>query len=189
MKIIRSRIFRILVIVFILGVLFGIISYFLLDFKNSSINYFISIKNGDFNYKNAFINLFLYNFKLSSLIWILGIIFIFVLFGPIILFLRGISLGISILGIIHYFKLKSLAIGLIYMFPSIIVNELVFILLCYYSINFSIKLFDAFKNNKLINIKTFSLNYIYIYLILNSILLLSSLFETYISSNIIKFVL
>ncbi len=189
MKIIKNRIFKILVIVFVVGVVFGIISYFLLDFKNSIINYFISIENGNISKTSLLLNSFFYNFKLSSIIWIFGIIFVFVFISPIIIFLRGVSLGITIINIICYFKLKSLLIGLIYMFPCVLVNELVFILLCYYSISFSIKLFRAFKNNKLLNIKSFSINYIYIFIILNGILLLSSLFETFISSNIVKYVL
>lgn len=189
MKIIKSRIFKILIIVFVIGLFLGVISYFLLDFKNSIINYFISIKNDNFNDISMLFNSFFYNFKLSLIIWIFGVIFIFVFINPIILFLRGISLGISIVSIFHYFKLKSLLIGLIYMFPCVILNEIVFILLCYYSISFSSKLYKAFKNNKLLNIKSFSKNYIYIFIILNGILLLSSLFETFISSNIVKYVL
>ena len=75
------------------------------------------------------------------------------------------------------------------MFPVLIINELLFILFSYYSINFSFRLYNAIKNNKNINVKDFSKNYILIFLILLVLLIISSLFEIFISSNLIKFVI
>ena len=190
MKIIKSRIFKALIILFIIGFVLGIISYFILDSSNDSIiNYFSLIKEGKLNYTNNLLISIIQNYKYSIIIWILGIIFIFSFIIPFIIIYRGISLGLTIFSIIVCFKTKGLLLALIMMFPSVLLNELVYIFLSYYSINFSLKIYRNIKNNKMINIKSFSKNYFYIFLLSLGLLLISSLFEIYITSNIIKFVL
>ena len=56
----------------------------------------------------------------------------------------------------------------------------------YYSISFSLKIYNAIKTNKSINITSFSKNYFYILLIFIVALTLTSIFEVYLSTNIIK---
>ena len=108
---------------------------------------------------------------------------------PFIILYRGISLGLTLFSIIVIFKTKGLLISFILLFPTVLLNELIFLLLSYYAINFSLKVYRSIKNNKMINIKSFSRNYFYIFLISLGLLLLSSIFEIYITSNIIKYVL
>ena len=59
----------------------------------------------------------------------------------------------------------------------------------YYSISFSLKIYNAIKTNKSINITSFSKNYFYILLIFIVALTLTSIFEVYLSTNIIKLVI
>ncbi len=188
MKIINNKLFKSLVLIFVLGILLGVISYFILGLKNSNIiNYFETLKNEKFNYSIGLFNSIKYNYKYIFFIWIFGIIFIFSMFSFIIIAFRGISLGFMISSIIYAFRLKGLLIGLILLINNLF-NISILLLLSYYSINFSIKSFNAFRNNRSINYKDFFIKYVYIYLILVSLLLFSSLFEVYISSNLIKFV-
>jgi len=189
MKIIKSRIFKILIALFIVGFFLGIISNLLMNDNNSIINYFSLIEQNKFNYFSSLINSIFTNYKYALIIWISGIVFFLSFIIPFIIVFRGISVGFTICGIICSFKLKGLLYALIFLIPSILINELVYLFLSYYSINFSLKVFNAIKNNKLINIKSFSKNYLYIFLIFLGILLMSSLFEIYITSNIIKFVI
>ena len=189
MKIINSRLFKVLVLLFLVGLFLGIMSFFIIKDKSSIINYLYLIKNGNINYIKTFISILINNYKYALIIWIFGIIFIISFIIPFIIIFRGIFIGFTLFSIIIAFKLKGLLIALIILFPSAIINEFIYILLSYYSINFSNKMFDAYKNNKSINIRSFSINYLYIFLILISILLLTTLFETYISSNIVKFVI
>ena len=189
MKIIKSRLFKILIALFIFGFCLGIISSFISKDNSSIINYFNTLENEKINYFNSFITSFSYNLKYSFIIWIVGIIFCLSFITPIIIIFRGISVGFTVFSIIIELKLKGFIIALIMLFPMILINEIVFILLGYYSIRFSIKCFNSFKNNSLINIKSFSKNYIYIFLILSLVLLVSSLLETFITSNIVKFML
>ncbi|MBR4178409.1 MAG: stage II sporulation protein M [Bacilli bacterium] len=190
MKIIKSRLFKALVILLIVGFILGIISYFILDNSNDSIiNYFSLLKESKLNYSNSLLISLIQNYKYSIIIWILGIIFMFSFIIPFIILYRGISLGLTLFSIIVIFKTKGLLISFILLFPTVLLNELIFLLLSYYAINFSLKVYRSIKNNKMINIKSFSRNYFYIFLISLGLLLLSSIFEIYITSNIIKYVL
>ena len=189
MKIIKNRVFKILVILFIVGFFLGIIFNIIINDNSKLINYFTLIKDGSFNYLNGFISSMCYNYKIAFIIWIIGIVFFLFLLIPFIIIFRGISLGFTLCGIICSFGIKGLIIGLIMLFPCILLNEFVYILLSYYSINFSYKCFKVIKTNKLINIRSFIKNYFYIFTIILSCLLISSLFEIFITSNILKFVL
>ena len=190
MKIINSRIFKILVALFILGITIGIIT-FIVGSKNNDkiINYFSLINNGEYNYINRFLYSLFNNYKYAFIIWIFGIIIIFSFIIPIIIIYRGVSIGFVLISIFYCFNIKGVFIALILLFPCIIINEFIYLLLSYYSIKFSIKCFSAFKNDSLINIKSFCKNYFYVFIILLFILLLSSLFEVFISSHLLKFVI
>ena len=72
---------------------------------------------------------------------------------------------------------------------NIVLYEIIFILLSYYSINLSIKTLKTIKQNKQINIKNYYKNYIIRYLILTTILILSSFIDIYIVSTILKYII
>lgn len=190
MKIIKSKIFKILVVSLVIGFIVGIISFIFIDKKelgSSIINYINLIKNNDFNHTNGLITSIISNLKYSSIIWISGIIFFCSLIIPLIIIYRGVSLSLTICTIIYTYKLKGLLYALIIVFPTIL-NEVILLFLSYYSINFSIKCFNTIKNNKDINLRLFIKNYFYIFIILSLFLIISSLIEIYLCSNIIKFV-
>ena len=190
MKIINSKIFKILVVTLVIGFIIGIISFIFMDktsLQSSIINYINLIKNESYNYSNGLISSIISNIKYSSIIWISGIIFFCSLIIPLIIIYRGISLSLTISTIIYTYKLKGMLYALIIVFPTIL-NEIIFLFLSYYSINFSIKCFNTIKNNKDINLRSFIKNYFYIFLILSLLLIISSIIEIYLCSNIIKYV-
>ena len=190
MKIINSKIFKILVVTLVIGFIIGIISFIFMDkssLQSSIINYINLIKNDNYNYSNGLISSIISNIKYSSIIWISGIIFFCSLIIPLIIIYRGISLSLTISTIIYTYKLKGTLYALIIVFPTIL-NEIIFLFLSYYSINFSIKCFNTIKNNKDINLRSFIKNYFYIFLILSLLLIISSIIEIYLCSNIIKYV-
>ena len=190
MKIINSKIFKLLVALFILGIILGIISFIILDKSNSNIiNYFNLIKNGSFNYEIGLLNSIKYNFKYEFIIWICGFLTIFVFIIPLLVIFRGISACFTLITIIYTFKLKGFLLCLILLLPCMLLNEGIFLITSYYSLNFSFRTINVIKNNKLINVKNYSKNYIFQLLIFLGILFISSLFEIYITSNILKSVL
>ena len=190
MKIINSKIFKILVVTLVIGFIIGIISFIFMDkssLQSSIINYINLIKNDNYNYSNGLISSIISNIKYSSIVWISGIIFFCSLIIPLIIIYRGISLSLTISTIIYTYKLKGTLYALIMVFPTIL-NEIIFLFLSYYSINFSIKCYNTIKNNKDINLRLFIKNYFYIFLILSLLLIISSIIEIYLCSNIIKYV-
>ena len=193
MKIFKSRLFKAIIIIFIVGLLCGFIGFIFLnnDYKkelsDSFNNYILLIKNSKFNYLNSFIKCTTSNYKYSFLLCVFGISFIFIILIPLFIFFSGIIFSFSLFSIIYTFKLKGLLYALILLFPSIL-NNFIYILISYYSINLGFKVFNAYKNNKNVNFKSFFRNYIFVFLILNICFIVTSLFETYISSNIIKFI-
>lgn len=190
MKIINSKIFKILVVTLVIGFIIGIISFIFMDkssLQSSIINYINLINNDNYNYSNGLISSIISNIKYSSIIWISGIIFFCSLIIPLIIIYRGISLSLTISTIIYTYKLKGTLYALIIVFPTML-NEIIFLFLSYYSINFSIKCYNTIKNNKDINLRLFIKNYFYIFLILSLLLIISSIIEIYLCSNIIKYV-
>ena len=192
MKIIKSRIFKALILLFILGLLFGVISFIFMDktsLENYTLNYVDLISKNNFDYIKGLINTLISNYKYLSILWIFGIIFFLFPLVPLIIIYRGISIGLMISSIIYSFKLKGFLYALIILFPAKIINELIYIIMSYYSISFSLKIYNAIKTNKSINITSFSKNYFYILLIFIVALTLTSIFEVYLSTNIIKLVI
>ncbi len=192
MKIIKSRIFKVLILLFILGLLFGVISFIFMDktsLENYTLNYVDLISKNNFDYIKGLINTLISNYKYLSILWIFGIIFFLFPLVPLIIIYRGISIGLMISSIIYSFKLKGFLYALIILFPAKIINELIYIIMSYYSISFSLKIYNAIKTNKSINITSFSKNYFYILLIFIVVLTLTSIFEVYLSTNIIKLVI
>lgn len=190
MKIIKSRLFKTMFLIFLFGIIIGIISYIFIKkdiVNNNMINYIKLITNNNYNKFNMLITNIFNDTKYYSLIWIFGIIFIFSLFIPLLVIYKGISIGFTISTIIYTFNIKGILYSLIIVFPSIL-KSILFILLSYYSINISYKLYLSFKDNNFTNIKKSLLNYLYIYLILFIILIIISLIETYICLNILKIV-
>lgn len=189
MKIINSKIFRTLCYVFLIGIVCGIISYFLIDnslFNSYVINYINSFNS--FSYLNGFINSVYYNYLYLIILFFIGILFFLSFLIPCFTYFRGVFNGILFVCLIVLFKVKGFLIVLFLLFPCILINEFIFILFSYYSISFSIKVFNVFRSNNSINIRSFCKNYFYRLLFLSLILFLSILFEVYISSNLINFV-
>lgn len=194
MKIIKTKLFKSLVVSFIIGIIIGIVCFILLsneeklNLNTDLINYINLISNGEFNYFSSLIKTFTLNFKYLSIIWIFGIIFFCSLFIPFIIIYKGILLGFSISSIIYAFNIKGILYSLILLFPHTLINEFIFILISYYSINYAIKCFNTIKNNNNINLRKFIKNYFYIFLVLTISIVITALYEVYIGSNIIKFV-
>jgi len=191
MKIIKSRIFKILVALFIIGILLGIISYIILDSTEIDKiikNYFIIIQKGNFNYLKALIYSLFHNYKYLIIIWSSGILLFSILLIPLLIIYRGILTSFIISSIIALYGIKGILYAFILLFPCILINEIIFIFTSYYSLNITFRTINNIKNNKSINIKQYFKNYFLIFIIFLLILLLSSLFETYISSNILNFV-
>lgn len=189
MKIINSKIFKSIVLLFIVGFILGVVLYYIIGENEEIFNYFDSIKNNSFNYSNNLLFTLTYNSKYIIFIWISGIIIFLSFLIPILIIYRGIINGFIFISIIHLFHLKGLILSLILLFPVVLIYEFVYLIISYYSLNFSIRTFNVIKYNKSINLRNYIKNYFYQFLIFFGLIIINCFFETYITSNIISYVL
>ena len=191
MNIINSKIFRFLVLVYIIGVIFGIVSFVICDtsiVSDSIISYF-DLFSGDIKYVDCILNSFYFSFKNSFFIFICGLLIFGVVLIPLLIIFKGIFDCLIIIGIIECFHIKGLILGFILCLFSILVKNFVYFILSYYSFSISIKEIKVIKDNKNIHFNLFYKNYILRYIILFIFLLFINVFEVYILSNIIKYII
>lgn len=190
---VNKRVFVFLMGIVIIGIVFGsclplflssndkeLVSEYLSNFVceiNSGYDSLILLKNGIIN-----------NYVFASLIWVLGVSIIGI---PIILFLlffKSFIFGFSISSIIINFGFKGILLSFVYIFPHQVINLLLFCLITYYSLVFSINLiFLIFKKNSF-NIRGSFFKYFKIFLICLFIFLLSSLYDSFINPIVLRFV-
>ncbi|MBQ2640117.1 MAG: stage II sporulation protein M [Bacilli bacterium] len=187
----KNKLLITLIIVIILSVTIGLLFPSLLSNSSKKLlistldNFFINIKNNNLNYTSSLISTLFSNILILSLIWIFGISIIGSVFIVIVLFIKSFILGFSISSILLSYKLNGLILSIIYVIP-LILNLLIYFVLCYYSIDFSIILFNyLFKKRNNIHKKTVK-RYIKIYIFSLLLIILSSLVEVYIVPNIIN---
>lgn len=191
MKILKNKMLCITLLIYFIGIIFGIISFFLIDNNiiNESIDVYFNSYSSSFNYLSGLLNTNVYNLCFSFFIWVSGFFIIGIIIAPLLIFLKAFSLGITLISIIVQFKLKGVLLAFILFLSNVLLFDLIFMFLSYYSINLSLKTFNIIKNNKSINIRLFYKNYIFRYLIFIFTLFLTSLFDIYVLSNLIKYII
>ena len=174
------------------GILFG--SLFIVIINKTDkvlvteyINEFINnIKNNNFNYLNTLINTLIINNLIVIIMIIFGISCILVPLNILILFYKSFILGFSISSFILVYKLKGLILSIIYIFPHLILNMLVFCVLTAYTLKLSLNLIKNIIKRKKTNLSVYMQKYIYVVIVFLIIISISSLYEAYIVPFIIK---
>lgn len=193
-KYFNKRILKFLIFVFIMGIFFGLIfKYYLKDndllvIKSEINDYFNLISNNSISSKSSLFNNFIYNFILLSIIFISGIIFIFLLIVPFIIFSKGFSFGFLIASLHSLYKLKGILYAVVIIFPFQLITIFLLIISSYYSIIISKKLFGYFIHKTDLDIRKMLVSYFKIYLILLALLLISNVLEVYVVPLLIKLV-
>ena len=193
-KYFNKRILKFLIFVFIMGIFFGLIfKYYLKDndllvIKSEINDYFNLISNNSISSKSSLFNNFIYNFILLSIIFISGIIFIFLLIVPFIIFSKGFSFGFLIASLHSLYKLKGILYAVVIIFPFQLITIFLLIISSYYSIIISKKLFSYFIHKTDLDIRKMLVSYFEIYLILLALLLISNVLEVYVVPLLIKLV-
>lgn len=154
--------------------------------KESIISYFNGIKLGDFTYLKSLYSILSSNLVLGLFIWIMGISIIGVLLVILLLIYESFITGFSLVSIIYTYGFKGILSCFIYMIPEVI-NLFVLFVLSYYSISFSILLFNYLFRKKDFNRKIIVFRYLKFLIISLGILIVSSLFSVFVIPNILKF--
>ena len=169
------------IICFILGFLF--ISVLSIDNKllitSSVTSFFNEIYNKEIMYNDILIKSLSSNLLLNIFIWLLGISIIGI---PIVIFILGIKVFVcsfTFTSIIYTYKFNGILKAIIYIFPHLINLFLMFILV-YYSISFSITLFNYLFRKKECNRMVLVKRYIKILGISIICLMVSSFIEVFV---------
>ncbi|MBR1385386.1 MAG: stage II sporulation protein M [Bacilli bacterium] len=186
----QRKIYYVLIGLALTALLFGVLFIFLLNDSNlllitESINkYFKSIELGNIN---ILIKNLINNSSYIILIWILGISIIGIPIILLLLLFKSFIFGFSLSSIIYTFKGKGILLSLAYFFPNKIIYFITLLLITFYSLSFSIKLFHFLFLKKQINFKESMNKYLKILIISLISSLLISIYETFITSYILKF--
>ncbi len=182
-----------LFIIVIAGIIVGIIFSNILSVEDSKLvhskitTYFNNIKN-DFtiDYLKNLFNSLKNNYFTLIVIWLLGLSIIGLLVNNFILFFKSFVLGFSVGSIINIYFYAGLVLSFFYIFPALIINLLIIMIMTYYANYFSLNLFDVIFRKKDFKFKSFVIKYIKILCIFLIILTVSSLIETFIMPFFLK---
>lgn len=174
-------IFLICVVAFIIGVLLPSI----LNEENRKIiqtslnSFFDTIKNNQLKTSELLFKTLTSNIIIDLILWLLGISIIGIPIVIILLGYKSLSLGFTISSIISTYKLNGVIKVLIYIIPNII-NLFIFFVISYYSISFSLMLFNYLFRKKEYNKRIIVNRYLKLLVISIIILIFSSVIETYV---------
>ena len=191
-KISKNKLLLFLIIITIISILLGIFFIAVISNDNqelikSTINsYFLDINENKIKYFKNLLSIFTSNLFLILFIWIMGISIIGIIISLILLIYKSFLIGFSFTSILYTYGFKGLISGVIYIFPEIINLFIVFIL-TYYSISFSILLFNYLFKKKEYN-RIFVRRYLKLLVISSLIIIFSTLISTFVIPNLLRII-
>lgn len=131
-------------------------------------------------------NNLLINLLFALIIWLLGISIIGLPIVIFMLFIKSFLLSFTISSFIMKYKTKGIIYGIIYNMPHQIINLVVCLYLGVYSIKLSSFIIDAIVHKKTLNFKNITNRYLLVFGVSIILLVLSTLYETYIMPMLLK---
>lgn len=181
-----------LIVLGMIGIVAGSVFNIMLNESDKSLvssyitNFFDNITNNTLDNVSALKNGFIGEISYVLIIWLLGISIIGI---PIILFMyfsKFFVLGFSISSIISNYGFKGCLLSLSYIFPHKIINIIIYTLLTFFTLKVSGKiLFTIIKKEKM-DFKIVLNKYLIVLLISMGIIILTTLFEIFVTPIIIK---
>ena len=184
-----------MIIITMIGILTGSLFITILKEtdKESIINslniFFDNIVNNNLNYSLSFRSGLITNIIFVLSIWIFSVSIIGI---PVILFMYFIkvfSIGLTISTIMSSYKIKGIIYALIYIFPHNILFIFILVILSINSIIYSFKVSSSFFKKESIDFKPILNKHKYVLLISIIVVLITSIYNTYIMPYLLKIVL
>ena len=181
---------------FVLGIISG--SIFLMTLNESDKNLVVtqitdfinSIDGNKINNFKALKNALYENGIFVILMWVFGMSIIGIIINIFFTYIKGFIVGFSISSFFLVYKYKGFVLSLIYVFPTLIINIIVTIIISVYSILFTIYLWKViFGSDHNIKIKSFFKKYLLILFICIGLILISSVTEGYLIPALLKLVI
>lgn len=189
---IQKKMYLVLVVLLAIGCLVGLVFPCLLTVDNKELlktsisSFFNNVMNNKLDYKMGLMNSFISNFSLLFGIWLLGISIIGIPIILILLVYKGFIFGFSISSIIQIYGIKGVIGAITYSFPGSILSLITILLLSFYGVSFSIKLFKYLFLKENLNFKLIMNKYLKILAISCVSFLLISLSDVYLAPQFMK---
>ncbi len=181
-----------LITIMALGILAGILFVFFISSEDKTLlldnlnHFFTSIKENKLNYTDSLINSISSNILSIILIWLLGISVIGIPFILGFMIFKGFVLGFSISSILVNYGFKGILVAISYIFPHHIIYLIMWLLLGFYALSFSCKLFKLLFLKKNVNLKEHFRKYLKILVLCLLVSCILSLFEVYVTPSLIN---
>ncbi len=151
----------------------------------SSLETFIG-EFGQVNMKLEMTNNLLINLLYVLSIWLLGVSIIGVPIVIMLLFVKSFLLSFTISSFILKYKSKGILLGIVYNMPHQIINILVLMYVGVYSIKLSSYIIESIIYKKNLNFKNITNRYLIVLCVAAVMLILTSLYETYLMPILLK---
>lgn len=181
----------ILTIITIISLILGMLFLSILSTDNKELikdsinNYFKCLNTENINYLKGFTSNISTNLVINIFIWIVGISIVGILLVSLVLIFKSFLLGFSFISIIYTYGFKGAVVSTIYIIPEII-NLFIIFLLVYYSISFSIILFNYLFRKKEFTRSIVVKRYIKLLLFTVIVTIINSLISVFIVPGILK---
>lgn len=181
-------------VIVILGIITGSIFIVVLNSTDKSLvteyisSFMDNIKNNNIIVNDIIKNVFINNSLVILIISIIGFTFFLFPINILILFYKSFIIGFSLASIILTYNIKGILISLVYIFPHLIINILLFSLLTAFTLKLSIKMINYIIKKKEVNMRAYFNKYIYILILSIIIISITSLYESFIVTHLLKLV-
>ena len=187
----KRYVFFMLVMV-ILGIITGSLFIIILNSADKElikeyIENFISSINS--NSKENLYNNIMLNYSSVILISIIGFTYFLFPINILILFYKSFVIGFSISSFIMCYKIKGLLLSIVYIFPHHILNILFLSLIVAFTAKLSIKMINHIVRKKDVNMRLYLNKYLCMLLMVSTLFIFTTLYETYIIPFLLNFLL
>lgn len=184
-KIKTKKVFIVIFIITILAFIAGILLVSIESKSNKELittsleTFFKEVKENKLNTASLLSKNITSNLIMNTIVWLLGISIIGLPIVLLILGFKSLTFGFTISSILYTYKLNGLLKVIIYLFPNII-NLFILFVLTYYSINFSLMLFNYLFRKKEYNKRLIVNRYLKLLIIAIVISILTSVIEVFV---------
>ncbi len=187
----NKKMLLILLLVLALGLISGFIFAFFIEktdmlILKENIENYINIINQNFSYKEAIFKSISNNLVYLLVILVCTIVFILFPVVVFLLFYKAFSVGFLVSILIFMYKLKGIYYFFIFIFPSVIINLFLCLLISQISIKVARQTIKSLYKNENINIRNFYKKYLTTFLIFVGLFVINSLIEVFVGTFLIR---
>ena len=178
----------------IVGIIAGSLFIIILNNSDKSLvieyieSFIDNIKNNDFNYIDTLKNTLIINYLVIFIISIIGFTYFLIPINILLLFYKSFIIGFSLSSFILTYKIKGLLLSIIYIFPHLIINILLFSLLIAFTLKLSLKMINYIIKKKEVNMRLYFNKYLYTSIFIIIIITITSLYESFVAPYLLKLI-